>query len=56
MAIPSAEYFKRLLSAVEDIEREAQTKRNAIEAIFAKEPAKNATPRSREGCQGQGFG
>ncbi len=31
-----------------DIERDAQTKRNAIEAIFAKEPTKKVTPPSRD--------
>ena len=40
--------LKRAETVRADIEREAQTKRNAIEAIFAKEPAKKATPPSRD--------
>ena len=38
--------LKRAETVRAEIEREAQTKRNAIEAIFAKEPAKKATPRA----------
>ena len=34
-----------------DIEREATTKRNAIEAIFAKGPPKKVTPPSREAAK-----
>lgn len=43
--------LKRAETVRADIEREAQTKRNAIEAIFAKEPAKKATPPSREAAK-----
>ena len=34
-----------------DIEREAQTRRNAIEAIFAKEPVKRTTPPTRNAAK-----
>ena len=43
--------LKRAETVRADIEREAQTKRNAIEAIFAKEPAKKATPPSRDAAK-----
>lgn len=43
--------LKRAETVRADIEREAQTKRNAIEAIFAKEPVKKATPPNREAAK-----
>jgi uncharacterized membrane-anchored protein YjiN (DUF445 family) len=43
--------LKRAETVRAEIEREAQTKRNAIEAIFAKEPAKKATPPSRDAAK-----
>ncbi|MCU1579798.1 MAG: hypothetical protein JWP19_2002 [Rhodoglobus sp.] len=43
--------LKRAETVRADIEREAQTKRNAIEAIFAKEPAKKVTPLSRDAAK-----
>ncbi len=46
--------LKRAETVRADIEREAQTKRNAIEAIFAKEPTKKATPPSRDVRWAQG--
>ena len=43
--------LKRAETVRADIEREAQTKRNAIEAIFAKEPATKVTPPSRDAAK-----
>ena len=43
--------LKRAETVRADIGREAQTKRNAIEAIFAKEPTKKATPPSRDAAK-----
>jgi uncharacterized membrane-anchored protein YjiN (DUF445 family) len=43
--------LKRAETVRADIEREAQTKRNAIEAIFAKELAKKVTPPSRDAAK-----
>ena len=43
--------LKRAETVRAEIEREATTKRNAIEAIFAKEPAKKTTPPSREAAK-----
>ena len=43
--------LKRAETVRAEIEREAQTKRNAIEAIFAKEPTKKATPPSRDAAK-----
>ncbi|MEC5152452.1 ribbon-helix-helix protein, CopG family [Cryobacterium sp. GrIS_2_6] len=43
--------LKRAETVRADIEREAQTKRNAIEAIFAKEPTKKVTPPSRDAAK-----
>ena len=43
--------LKRAETVRADIEREAQTKRNAIEAIFAKEPVKKATTPSRDAAK-----
>ena len=50
-ASPIRKVLKRAETVRADIEREAQTKRNAIEAIFAKEPAKKATPPSRDAAK-----
>ena len=43
--------LKRAETVRAEIEREATTKRNAIEAIFAKEAPKKATPPSREAAK-----
>ena len=43
--------LKRAETVRAEIEREAQTKRNAIEAIFAKEPTKKVTPPSRDAAK-----
>ena len=43
--------LKRAETVPAHIEREAQTKRNAIEAIFAKEPTKKTTPPSRDAAK-----
>ncbi len=40
--------LKRAETVRADIEREAETKRNAIEAILAKGPAKKAAPPNRD--------
>ncbi len=43
--------LKRAETVRADIEREAQTKHNAIEAVFAKEPAQKATTPSRDAAK-----
>ena len=43
--------LKRAETVRADIEREAQTKRNAIEAIFAKEPTRKVAPLSRDAAK-----
>jgi uncharacterized membrane-anchored protein YjiN (DUF445 family) len=43
--------LKRAETVRAEIERDAATRRNAIDAIFAKEPAKKATPPSREAAK-----
>ena len=48
--------LKRAETVRADIEREAQTKRNAIEAIFTKEPAKKATPPRRDAAKDKSSG